>query len=72
MVWRAAGLVACAVVVGTGAARVDEESASVWVFLGEQSRWASAVFSTRELAERWVGEIGLTGMLTQYPLDVGS
>jgi len=51
---------------------VDEESASVWVFLGEQSRWASAVFSTRELAERWVGEIGLTGMLTQYPLDVGS
>jgi hypothetical protein len=23
------------------------------------------------LGEQWVGEKGLTGMLTQYPLDVG-
>ena len=43
----------------------------MWVFLGEDSRWPSGVFSSRELAERWIGERGLTGMLTQYPLDVG-
>jgi hypothetical protein len=29
------------------------------------------VFSSRERAERWLGEKGLTGMLTEYPLDVG-
>jgi hypothetical protein len=28
------------------------------------------VFSTREAAERWIGEMGLTGLLTRYPLDV--
>lgn len=50
---------------------MGEEPASVWVFLGEESRWPSAVFSSRELAERWVGERRLTGMLTRYPVDVG-
>lgn len=33
--------------------------------------WPSAVFSARDLAERWVVGNGLTGMLTEYPLDVG-
>lgn len=48
-----------------------EESASVWVFLGEEGRWPSGVFNARGLAEQWIGENGLTGMLTDYPLDVG-
>lgn len=48
-----------------------EESGSVWVFLGEDGRWPSAVFSARNLAERWIGDNGLTGLLTEYPLDAG-
>jgi hypothetical protein len=46
---------------------VAELSVSVWVFLGEDGRWPSAVFSARALAERWIAENGLTGMLTEYP-----
>lgn len=48
-----------------------EESGSVWVFLGDEGRWPSGVFSARGLGGRWIGENGLTGMLTEYPLDVG-
>jgi hypothetical protein len=28
-------------------------------------------FTVKELAERWIGDHGLTGMLTEYPLDMG-
>lgn len=44
---------------------------SVWIFLGERAHWPSGVFSSREAAERWVAEHRLTGMITEYPVDVG-
>lgn len=44
---------------------------SVWIFLGESSHWPSGVFSSREAAERWVAGHRLTGMVTEYPVDVG-
>ena len=44
---------------------------SVWVFNGAQARFPSGVFSTREAAEAWIRMHGLTGTLTQYPVDVG-
>jgi hypothetical protein len=50
---------------------VSGGSASVWAFLGDESRWPSGVFRSRELAEGWIGENGLMGMLTEYPLDTG-
>lgn len=48
-----------------------DESGSVWVFLGEGGGWPSAVLTARELAERWIGDHGLTGMLTENRVDVG-
>lgn len=41
---------------------------SVWVFNGENAIPA-AVFTSRRLAEAWIAENGLTGMLTRYPLN---
>jgi hypothetical protein len=49
---------------------VEDDQRTVWVFVGENGRWPSAIFSTRELAEKWISVRGLTGMLTEYPLDV--
>jgi hypothetical protein len=44
---------------------------SVWVFNGVQSSFPSGVFSSEELAEAWISKNGLTGTLTEYPVDVG-
>jgi hypothetical protein len=44
---------------------------SVWVFHGAQSAFPSGVFATCERAETWIQSYSLTGMLTQYPLNVG-
>lgn len=42
---------------------------AVWVFNGG-GNFPSAVFSTRERAEVWIAERGLSGTLTRYPVDV--
>jgi hypothetical protein len=44
---------------------------SVWIFLGDRARWPSGVFSSRESAVRWVAGHCLTGVITEYPVDVG-
>ena len=44
---------------------------SVWVFNGIQSPFPSGVFSTAELADEWISRNGLTGTLTEYPVDIG-
>ncbi len=44
---------------------------TVWIFNGPQPSFPSGVFTTRELAVEWIKKHGLTGVLTQYPLDVG-
>ncbi|WP_433377809.1 DUF7710 domain-containing protein [Streptosporangium sp. CA-115845] len=49
---------------------MDDEPQSVWAFVGEGGRWPSAIFSSRDRAEEWISARGLTGMLTEYPLDV--
>ena len=43
---------------------------SVWVFHGNGGSFASAVFSSKELAEAWIAERGVQGTLTKYPIDV--
>jgi len=48
----------------------DREIRFVWIFNGEKSNLPSAVFSSRDLAERWVREISLKGLLTRYPVDL--
>jgi hypothetical protein len=46
---------------------------TVWIFLSDSDsgRWPSGVFSSREAAIRWISEHRLTGMITEYPVDVG-
>lgn len=41
------------------------------IFLGDRARWPSGVFSSREAAVEWIAEHHLTGMITEYPVDVG-
>lgn len=43
---------------------------SVWVFNGAKSKFPSAVFSSKELAEIWIAKYSLTGILTLYPIDI--
>ena len=46
------------------------DAMGVWVFNGAGSRFAGAVFSSAEAAERWIAAHALTGILTWYPLDL--
>jgi len=45
---------------------------SVWVFNGENSRLPSGIFTTKQAAEEWVRANGLSGTLSEYPLDIGT
>ena len=42
---------------------------SVFVFSGLKNKHPSAVFSSVEPARKWAKEHGLTGTLTEYPID---
>jgi hypothetical protein len=44
---------------------------AVWLFHGDEGRFAGGVFSTREAAEAWIELRNLSGVLTAYPLDQG-
>jgi hypothetical protein len=44
---------------------------SIWVFNGVQSPFPSGVFSSKQSAEAWISKHGLTGTLTEYPVDIG-
>lgn len=41
----------------------------IWIFNGENSNFPSAVFSDRDLAEKWITKHKLSGVLTKYPID---
>lgn len=41
----------------------------LWVFNGAMARFPSALFSSLEDAENWIGNNKLTGVLTKYPVD---
>ena len=43
----------------------------IWVFNGANGQFPSGVFSSQEQAEVWIAKYRLTGVLTQYPIDVG-
>lgn len=44
----------------------------VWVFNGPNNQFPSAVFTSRGLAEAWIGRHNLRGTLTAYPLNVSA
>ncbi len=44
---------------------------SVWIFNGEDAQFPSGVFESRAAAETWIGQHGLSGVLTEYPVGVG-
>jgi hypothetical protein len=44
---------------------------SVWIFNKNNAAFSGGVFSELNLAENWVKENSLTGILTKYPLDQG-
>ena len=46
---------------------------NVWVFNGAPyKRYPGGIFTRRELAEKWIQKHRLTGVLTLYPVDVGT
>jgi hypothetical protein len=45
---------------------------TIWVFHGINGRFASGVFDTLQLAETWISQHKLTGVLTAYPLNTGA
>lgn len=46
--------------------------AAVWVFNGEHSPLPAGVFGSRKAAVSWIREHGLTGTLSEFPLDEGA
>lgn len=42
-----------------------------WVFVAAGAASPGGVFTSRELAEAWIRNRGLSGVLTAYPLDQG-
>ena len=44
----------------------------VWIFNGAKGRFPGGVFSRIEIAEQWIRSNKLSGVLTRYPLDIGS
>jgi len=47
------------------------KSDSAWIFHGEKGRFASGVFTSISQAEDWIEKHKLTGVLTEYPFNVG-
>lgn len=44
---------------------------NVWIFTGPNAHFPAGAFTSRDTAERWIQQQGLSGTLTAYPLDVG-
>ncbi|MBQ4864236.1 hypothetical protein J8L98_21330 [Pseudoalteromonas sp. MMG013] len=44
---------------------------SVWVFNRNNANFSGGIFSQLNLAEAWIIQNELTGILTKYPLDQG-
>jgi hypothetical protein len=47
------------------------EAEWVWVVKGEKASFPAGIFSSLDLAERWIAHRRLTGTLTLYPVDIG-
>ncbi|GIF02453.1 hypothetical protein Ari01nite_99170 [Paractinoplanes rishiriensis] len=57
--------------VSEGNAEGEVDLSNVWVFHGEEARFASGVFKDRNTALLWVELHELTGVITEYPLGAG-
>ena len=44
---------------------------TVWVFVANDGEMPSGVFSGPQAAEEWIKKNRLSGLLTEYPVDVG-
>jgi hypothetical protein len=44
--------------------------ATVWVFVATRATLPSAVFADEDIAAAWIRRHSLTGLLTEYPIDV--
>lgn len=44
---------------------------TIWVFNSEGARFPGGVFGTRAQAEQWIKEHLVSGVLTEYPLNIG-
>ena len=42
----------------------------VWIFVGPKANFPSGVFSSLDSARQWISRHQLTGVLTEYPIDV--
>lgn len=49
-----------------------DDRRTVWVFVADGGRFPGAVFDNRELADEWILRHRLTGVLTEYPLNIGA
>jgi len=47
------------------------EKMQIWVFNGANSNFPGGVFSKKEVAEIWIANHKLSGVLTKYPIDEG-
>jgi hypothetical protein len=45
---------------------------TVFVFQGISATFASAVFTTKELAEKWIEKNGLSGTITEMPVNISA
>ena len=43
----------------------------IWVFHGAGGRFSSGVFESKKLAESWISNNKLQGVLTKYPVNKG-
>lgn len=50
----------------------SREQETVWVFTGEGGKYPGGVFLSKDEAAAWIARHGLTGLLTEYPLNVGA
>ncbi|GAB3927997.1 DUF7710 domain-containing protein [Mucilaginibacter myungsuensis] len=44
---------------------------SIWIFHGTGARFSSGVFTSLNVAEKWIMANKLTGLLTKYPINEG-
>lgn len=51
---------------------MESDCEYIWIFHGEGARFASGVFTSDEGALEWIARHKLTGILTQYPVNVGT
>src|SRR4051812_24142226 len=44
---------------------------TVWIFHGDEARFAAGVFTSREQGLAWAERHGVSGILTEYPVGDG-